>query len=94
MARIEEVNEKINAVKDSIKSKCIVYNYHEQKTSVMESVFARGDRRLCDVLIKAFEKGAKIRWMESEYFKFDVWQDALKECGLDEDFYALQRKNL
>ncbi|ETJ24693.1 Radical SAM protein, partial [human gut metagenome] len=35
MARIEDVNQKINAVKDSIKSKCIVYNYHEQKTSVM-----------------------------------------------------------
>ena len=87
MARIEDVNEKIDAVKSSIKSGCITYNYHEQKTSVMESVFARGDRRLCDVLIKAFENGAKFDgW--NQYFKYDVWQDALKECNLDVDFYA------
>lgn len=92
MARIQEVNEKINAVKDSIKSKCITYNYHEQKTSVMESVFARGDRRLCDVLVKAFEKGARFDgW--NQYFRYDIWQEALKECGLDEDFYAFRERS-
>ena len=92
MARIEDVNEKINAVKDSIKSKCIVYNYHEQKTSVMESVFARGDRRLCDVLVKAFEKGARFDgW--GQYFRYDIWQEALKECNLDVDFYAYRERS-
>lgn len=91
MARIEEVNKKINAVKSSIKSGCITYNYHEQKTSVMESVFARGDRRLCDVLVKAFENGAKFDgW--GQYFKYDVWLDALKECNLDVDFYAYRER--
>ena len=91
MARIDEVNKKIDAVKDSIKSRCITYNYHEQKTSVMESVFARGDRRLCEVLIKAFEKGAKFDgW--NQYFKYNIWQEALKECGLDEDFYAYRER--
>lgn len=92
MARIQEVNEKINAVKGSIKSKCITYNYHEQKTSVMESVFARGDRRLCDVLVKAFEKGARFDgW--NQYFKYDIWQEALKECGLNEEFYAFRERS-
>ncbi|MBE6063136.1 MAG: TIGR03960 family B12-binding radical SAM protein [Clostridium butyricum] len=91
MARIEDVNQKINAVKGSIKSGCITYNYHEQKTSIMESVFARGDRRLCDVLVKAFEKGAKFDgW--GQYFKYDVWQEALKECNLDVDFYAYRER--
>ncbi|HCW54768.1 MAG TPA: TIGR03960 family B12-binding radical SAM protein [Clostridium sp.] len=91
MARIEEVNKKINAVKSSIKSGCITYNYHEQKTSVMESIFARGDRRLCDVLVKAFENGAKFDgW--GQYFKYDVWLDALKECNLDVDFYAYRER--
>ncbi|NME82161.1 TIGR03960 family B12-binding radical SAM protein [Clostridium sp. SM-530-WT-3G] len=91
MARIEDVNKKINAVKSSIKSGCITYNYHEQKTSVMESVFARGDRRLCDVLVKAFENGAKFDgW--GQYFKYYVWLDALKECNLDVDFYAYRER--
>ena len=92
MARIEKVNEKINAVRDSIKSKCIVYNYHEQKTSVMESVFARGDRRLCDVLIKAFEKGAKFDgW--GQYFNYRYWMEAMEECNLDVDFYAYRERS-
>ena len=61
------------------------------KTSVMESVFARGDRRLCDVLVKAFENGAKFDgW--GKYFKYDVWLDALKECNLDVDFYAYRER--
>ncbi len=92
MARFQEVNEKINAVRDSIKSKCIVYNYHEQKTAIMESVFARGDRRLCDVLIKAFEKGAKFDgW--GQYFNYKIWMEAMEECDLDVDFYAYRERN-
>ena len=92
MARLEDVNEKINAVKGAIKSKCIVYNYHEQKTSIMESVFARGDRRLCDVLIKAFEKGAKFDgW--GQYFNYRVWMEAMEECNLDVDFYAYRERD-
>lgn len=92
MARLQDVNEKINAVKDSIKSKCIVYNYHEQKTSIMESVFARGDRRLCDVLIKAFEKGAKFDgW--GQYFNYRIWMEAIEECNLDVDFYAYRERD-
>jgi radical SAM family uncharacterized protein len=92
MAKIEEVNEKINAVKDSIKSRSIFYNYHSQKTSYMEALFARGDRRLSEVLIKAFEKGAKFDgW--SEYFNFDIWQEALNECNVDGDFYAYRERS-
>jgi len=91
MARLQDVNEKIDAVKDAIKSKCIVYNYHEQKTSIMESVFARGDRRLCDVLIKAFEMGAKFDgW--GQYFNYRLWIEAMEDCKLDVDFYAYRER--
>ncbi|MGL5245511.1 MAG: TIGR03960 family B12-binding radical SAM protein, partial [Sarcina sp.] len=44
MEKMESVTEKIRAVRGSIKSRSINYNYHEQKTSYMEAVFARGDR--------------------------------------------------
>ena len=87
MARPEIVDERIKAVRGAIKSRSIVYNYHEQETSFMEAVFARGDRRTCDVLIKAFEKGAKFDgW--SEYFNMDIWNEAMAECNLDPDFYV------
>lgn len=92
MARPEIVDERIKAVRGAIKSRSIVYNYHEQETSFMEAVFARGDRRTCDVLIKAFEKGAKFDgW--SEYFKMDIWNEAMAECNLDPDFYVYRERS-
>ena len=92
MARPDEVWQKIDAVKGAIKTRAIHYNYHEQKTSFMEAVFARGDRRTCDLLIKAFEKGAKFDgW--SEYFNYDIWMEAMKECNIDEDFYVYRERS-
>lgn len=92
MARPEIVTERIKAVRDSIKSRSIVYNYHEQEVSFMEAVFARGDRRTCDVLIKAFEKGAKFDgW--SEYFNMDIWNEAISECNLDPEFYVYRERD-
>ena len=92
MEKMDIVTEKINAVKGAIKSRSIVYNYHEQKTSYMEAVLARGDRKLCDVLIKAYEKGALYdAW--SEYFDFELWQEALAECNVDGDFYVYRQRS-
>ncbi len=93
MEKMDIVTEKINAVKGAIKSRSIVYNYHEQKTSYMEAVLARGDRRLCDVLIKSLrKKGAKFDgW--SEYFDFELWQEALAECNVDGDFYVYRQRS-
>ena len=49
--------EKQNTLKSAIKSKRIRYNWHDNKTSYLEGVFARGDRRLSEVIIKAVENG-------------------------------------
>lgn len=90
--KIEAVREKIYNLRNSIKSKAITYNWHESLVSYIEAIFARGDRRLCDVLVKAYEKGAKFDgW--SEYFNFDIWMEALKECNLDGEFYAYRERS-
>ena len=91
MERPEVVYERIGAVKGAIKSRSIAFNYHEQETSFMEAVFARGDRRTCDVLIRAFEKGAKFDgW--SEYFNMDIWKESMEECNLDPEFYVYRER--
>lgn len=59
--------EKQNTLKSAIKSKRIRYNWHDNKTSYLEGVFARGDRRLSEVIIKAVENGCK----------FDGWESIL-----------------
>ncbi|GAA0177344.1 TIGR03960 family B12-binding radical SAM protein [Clostridium sediminicola] len=89
--KMDDVKGKIRLLRDSIKSRAITYNWHESPVSYMEAIFARGDRRLCDVLIKAFEKGARFDgW--AEHFNFEIWNEALDECRIDRDFYACRER--
>lgn len=91
-ATMEDVALKIKAVKYAITSKAVIYNYHESVVSFLEAVIARGDRRVCDVIIKAFEKGAKFDgW--SEYFNFEIWKEAMDECGVSGEFYAYRERS-
>lgn len=84
--------EKQNALKSAITSKKIRYNWHDNKTSYLEGVFARGDRRLCEVIIRAVEKGCKFDgW--GEHFKFDTWLEAFDELNIDPDFYNLRERS-
>lgn len=88
----DELIRKQNLLKTSIKSKRIRYNWHDNKTSYLEGIFARGDRRLSKVIIKAVEKGCKFDGWD-EHFKFDMWLEAFKECGIDPDFYNLRERS-
>lgn len=88
----EQMIEKQNTLKNAIKSRRIRYTWHDNKTSYLEAVFARGDRRLCDVLIRAVEKGCKFDgW--GEHFKFDTWMETFEELGIDPDFYASRERD-
>lgn len=84
---IETLVEKQQYLKSKLKHKNINYNYHDSKTSFLEAVFARGDRKLGDVLIKALEKGCKFDGWQ-EHFLYDKWMEAFEECGIDPAFYA------
>ena len=85
---VEEYQRRVDLLRDELKrDKSITYNWHDPQTSYLEAIFSRGDRRLADVLERAWEQGAKMdSW--SEYFDFDRWMKAFQDCGLDGDFYA------
>lgn len=88
---MDVLREKQRFLKSKIKSKFITYNWHEPELSFLEAIFARGDRRVCAVLIKAWEKGCKFdSW--GEHFKYDTWMEAFTECGVDPEFYANRRR--
>ncbi|MBU5483561.1 TIGR03960 family B12-binding radical SAM protein [Clostridium sp. MSJ-11] len=88
----EEVMKRVYAIKDNIKSRAISFNYHASKVSFMEAIFARGDRRLCDVLIEAWKNGARFDgW--SEYFNYDNWMNAFENCKVDPNFYAYRKRS-
>ena len=80
-------------VKEQLNRKSIRYNWHEAYVTVIEGILARGDRRLCDAIVKVYEKGGYYdAW--TEYFDYDRWIDSIKECGLDPDFYTMRERSL
>lgn len=71
----------------SIKSKKVHLNYHYSATSFLEGVFAKGDRRLAAVLVRAYQLGCYFDGWE-ECFRYDAWMQAFAELGIDPHFYA------
>jgi len=86
----EQIVEKQNILKSAIKSKRIRYSWHDNHTSYLEGVFARGDRRLIDVIVTAVRNGCRFDgW--NDCFKFDKWMESFNECGINPDFYLRER---
>ena len=90
---METMRDKQKYLKDKLKHKNITFNWHDPKLSFLEGIFSRGDRRLGQVLLKAWELGCRFDGWH-EHFKFDVWMQAFSECGVDAEFYANRRRSL
>lgn len=84
-----EKQHKLNRV---INKKRIKYNCHDAKTSMLEGVLARGDRRVADLVEAVYKNGATFdAW--SEYFDFKKWQKAFEDTGIDPTFYASRARD-
>ena len=84
LGRAKIVNE---TIKSQLNKKSIRYNWHEADVTMIEGILARGDRRLCNALIRVYEKGGIFAaW--SEFFDDQIWQDAFAEEQIDTDFYT------
>ena len=85
----EEYIRRQRLLKENMPSKSIEYNWHAADVSRLESVLARGDRRLGKLLETVVEKGARLdAW--DEYFNYQLWLDAFEECGIDPNFYTVR----
>ncbi|HUU94857.1 MAG TPA: TIGR03960 family B12-binding radical SAM protein [Phycisphaerae bacterium] len=69
------------------KRSAVHLQFHKPERSVLEAVFARGDRRLGPVIHEAWRRGARFdAWDET--FDNRIWLDAYEATGIDPDFYA------
>ena len=90
--RPEEFRAKHDHLAKQLHIKGVTFNYHETKTSNLEAIFARGDRKVCRLLEHAYHLGCKFDgW--TEYFKPQLWEQAFAETGTDLDFYAYRKRD-
>ena len=85
----EEYLRRCKLLKSHFYSKSIEYNYHAPDLSRLESVFARGDRRVGAVIEEAMNRGAKLDGWD-EHFSYQTWLDAFETCGVDPNFYTVR----
>ena len=95
MCTREEFLEKAHTVNTEIKAqlnrKSIKYNWHEADVTVLEGIFARGDRKVSKALRLAYEKGCLFdSW--SEHFHNELWLEAFEEAGIDISFYTTRQR--
>lgn len=86
----EEIVRKQDILKATIKNRKIKYNWHDNRASYLEGVFARGDRRLLPAVIEAVKSGCRFDGWD-EHFRFDKWMQAFEKCGIDPDWYLRER---
>lgn len=89
---MEQLVEKQKYLLENVHTHKIQVSWHQSQTSFLEGVFARGDRKLCDVIESAWKKGCKFDGWD-EFFLFDKWTEAFKECGVDPSFYSNRRRD-
>jgi radical SAM family uncharacterized protein/radical SAM-linked protein len=81
------VEERLEGFHKSLKRQGLRFKWHHPGHSRLEAVFALGDRRLGEVLIRAWELGARFDgW--TEILREELWQRAFLEVGIDPSFYA------
>ena len=87
------IREQLDDLKGRLRRPGLRMKWHDPGHSLLEAVFARGDRRLGPVLMRAWELGARFDgW--SEVFREDLWRRAFSDTGLDACFYATRERPL
>ncbi|HEV8325100.1 MAG TPA: TIGR03960 family B12-binding radical SAM protein [Myxococcota bacterium] len=83
---VAQLQEKQRVLAAQAKRTGVTFKGHDPQTSWLEGIFARGDRRLCDVIEHAWRAGARFDGWD-EHLRFEVWLEALRACGVDAERY-------
>lgn len=82
-----------NEMKEQLNRKSLRYHWHEADVTILEGVFARGDRKVSKVLLEAYRLGCLYdSWTET--FCNEKWMQAFENTGIDIGFYNLRERSM
>lgn len=77
---------------EQLNRKSLKYHWHDAEVTVLEGVFARGDRKLSKVIQEAYRLGCLYdSWTET--FDNEKWMKAFANTGVDIGFYNLRERD-
>lgn len=90
---LDEIRHKQEFLRRELRHAKLGFRYHDSRSSVMEGVFSRGDRRSGKALRRAYELGARLDgWQER--FNEDAWYQAFQDTGVDPTHYNQRRRDV
>lgn len=91
MGELDDIRDKLRYLAREFKQPGLKLRWNDPDESVFEGILTRGDRRLAEVVERAWRKGAKFdAWYD--HFRQDAWYEAMAEEGLDPAFYTHRRR--
>lgn len=91
MDTIDELRRKQQLLLETCTTKKITFRFHNTELTFLEGVFARGDRKLCDVIERAYRNGCTFDSWDDK-FNYNGWMSAFEECGISPEFYTKRRR--
>jgi radical SAM family uncharacterized protein/radical SAM-linked protein len=83
---LEESKRKIFWLQNQLRLGGVHFKWQDPEVSLLEGLWARGDRKLTRLLLDAYGKGCQFdAW--SDHFRFDRWREAIQDTGIDLGFY-------
>lgn len=90
---LAESQRRITQLHGQLKLSGVQFKWQDPKVSWLEGIWARGDRRLSRLLVNAYQKGCRFDgW--SDQFRYDLWQAAIEEEGMDPDFFTVRDRDV
>ncbi|MFQ5615706.1 MAG: TIGR03960 family B12-binding radical SAM protein, partial [Anaerolineales bacterium] len=90
---MEQIYKKQNLLKRKLRGGGLKLSWNNPKETMLEAMLSRGDRRLAEVVYRAWKMGARFdAWFE--HFDYDIWLDACNQAGLDTAFYTHRTRSI
>ncbi|MCG8619428.1 MAG: radical SAM protein, partial [Desulfobacterales bacterium] len=88
---LAQTREKLDFLKSTLRHPKVKLKWQDPKMSQLEGVWARGDRKLSALLVKAYELGCRLDgW--SDHFNYSVWEEAFAATGINPEFYTSRER--
>lgn len=87
---VTETITKLHYLQEKLCGRYLELSWHNPLMTKLEGIMARGDRRLGQAILTAWQNGAQFdSW--GEQFNFELWSKAFRETGIDPDNYTRSR---
>jgi len=90
---LEMLNEKFFIIRNMLPKRFVTVSWSDPEKSRIECALSRGNLKVADVIEAAFKNGAKFdNW--SEFFNYDIWQDAFNKANIDIGFFTERQADI